>query len=153
MIFFGASKKRAARQIGEFVDWKRERAGTPVAVEHKERLMLFLDTIRPASVQSISIDDVWNYKYFLLDRFHGEYLSGAHMHSVRCLLRFYRRYDILAQMTRLGRKPDYMAIAKVKEWRSQKPPLSYSKIIARFKEEGRRIDVKQVHRWVYSKMA
>lgn len=153
MLFF-FRKRTIFDQIDDFVEYKKGAAGHPAAVEHKERLMIFCEVVNPRDIQSLTLDDVYDFKGWLLDRFHGQYHVESHMHSVRCLLRFYRKYEILTQMTRLGRKPDYMAIARVKELRSLKPPKSYREIILDFKKrEGRKVDKRQVNRWVHAKIS
>lgn len=151
MPFSIFKKRELDQQVKAFIEYKREVVGPLAALQHREWLAKFCYITLAKNIYELTLDDIYYYKERLYELYAANYVIEAGVHSIRCLLRFYRRYDILAQMTKLGRKPNTEAIEKVRAYREMRPPMSYTKIIEAFRKEGKKIDRKQVHRWRYAK--
>ena len=145
-------KNSIVRQIESFVDYKKSTKNFLVACQHKEWLVKFVAVTKISDVYEAKYDHVLYFKDWLYSKYPSDYINLQAMHSLRCFLKFYRMHDILDEMIRLGRKPDFTAIAKVKQYRSYNPPISYQKIAEEFSKEGRKVSKRQVIRWAYTKI-
>lgn len=139
-------EKEIDYQLKEFIRCKEEKHGMGLGVNYMGWLRKFIKVSRIEDIKSATTDDCLYYKEWVVNQYPSDYMRREAMRPLNSFLRFYRRCDIIFQMNKLGRKPDFMAIAKVKQLRSKKK--SYTEIIEEFKKGGRKIDRKQVFRWV-----
>lgn len=137
-------------RLKEFFVWKTETVGISIALHYKEAVVKFIMISHVDSPNDLVIEHVHDFKSWVLDHYCSDYLIEKQMKAIRSFLRFCQRYDIIFEMNKLGRKPDYMAIAVTKELVVKKK-LTYRDVVKEFAKRGRRIDVKQVHRWIHAK--
>ena len=137
-------------QVNEFIDYKRAKNGIFVASHHKEWMMKFLYIIRKSDVYDLTLDDIYEYKDHLMNTLSGDYTRNEAMHSLRCFLRYHRRYDILVHMAKVGRKPNLPKIKEVQEY--VRKGLSRRDIQAVLSRGGRRVHLTTVQLWAKYKL-
>lgn len=139
-------RKDIKRQLQEYVDWKASTKGTPIAIEHKECLLTFISVAHLSTVEDLVIEHVYDFKDWLLNRYGSTYTFQKHMHVVQCFLRFYRKFAIISEMTKLGRKPNVEMIKTVKEYR--KKNLTYRDLQKLLElKHGRVYNLKTLNFW------
>lgn len=131
-----------------FLADKELKKGLSVAVSHQQWIVKFVALSKKEDANDFDINDVTEFKSWLLNRYPTDYIIESALHSVRCFLRFHRRYDILFVMTQLGRKPNLERISEVKDYRQK--GFSFRNIQnLMLKKNKRNYDLKTLHFWAH----
>lgn len=88
---------RLRYQVNDYVQYKSLKRGIYIGSEHKEWLLKFVKVTRKRDIADISIQDFEIFRVWLFEHYASDYMVRSGIHPVRCLLKFYRRYDVLRQ--------------------------------------------------------
>lgn len=145
--------KDIRRQLDGYIDWKRQTKGWGTALTHREWMSRFIIVSKVTDAHKIDVEHINYFMDWVVNKYPSDWAKISALNALRCFLRFYKRYDIIMYMTRLGRKPNYEMIGIVKGLRNQNPPLSIRAIAKKLtKEKKKKIYPTDVFRWVKAKI-
>jgi hypothetical protein len=142
------------RQVDLFVEYKVSMKGWGTGINHREWLGKFIAVTHCKDVYKVTENDICYFTDWVIDKHPTEYSKLCALNALRCFFRFYKRYDILAFMIKLGRKPNYVMIGKVKMMRAKNPPVPYREIVNKLREEmgTKKIYLGSVARWAKARI-
>jgi hypothetical protein len=140
------------RQLDNYIDWKRQTKGWGTALTHREWMSRFIAVTKVKDAHELTEYDINYFMDWVVNKYPSDWAKISALNALRCFLRFYKRYDIIMYMTRLGRKPNYEMIGIVKGLRNQNPPVPFRQIVKKLKKEKKinasnETALKQVFRW------